>query len=145
MIRYNKIIFSLTDILSLIGCIVAIAALMLFLYRHKEGRAIRAMAQDLTIARMMGIPFKKTGLNGFAIAGLLAGITSILIAMNLGWASAELGEALAAKCMILLLFAGIGNLTGGLICSLGMGIRRSHGAGLSPRTPGPRRSFSAPL
>lgn len=122
MFRYNHIIFSLTNILSLIGCVLAITALMVFLYRHKQGRAIRAMALDLEIATMMGIPFKKTGLQGFAIAGVLAGVTSILLAMNLGWASAELGDALAAKCMILLLFAGVGNLKGGLICSLAMGV-----------------------
>ena len=32
-----------------------------------------------------------------------------------------LGDILATKAMILMLFAGMGNLTGGLVCALGMG------------------------
>ena len=42
--------------------------------------------------------------------------------MTLGNASAELGNNLAIKATVLILFAGMGNLKGGLICALLMGV-----------------------
>ena len=122
MIRSGMIAFSLADIYTLLGGIAAVIALFYFLYRHKQGRAIRAIAQDVGIARLLGIPFKKTGIYGFAVAGLLAGIIALLIAMSLGSASSELGDDVAVKAMILMLFAGMGSLKGGLICALLMGL-----------------------
>jgi branched-chain amino acid transport system permease protein len=122
MIRSGMIAFSLADVYALLGGIAAVIALLYFLYRNKQGRAIRAIAQDVGIARLLGIPFNKTGLYGFAIAGLLAGIIALLITMSLGSASSELGDDIAVKAMILMLFAGMGSLKGGLICALLMGL-----------------------
>ena len=42
--------------------------------------------------------------------------------MTLGSTSAELGDAYAVKVMILVLFSGMGNLRGGLIGAVAMGI-----------------------
>lgn len=109
-------------IYTLVGGVIAVVLLMAFLYRHKEGRAIRAMAQNLRIAKQLGISFTKTGILGFAVAGLLAGLIAILMAMSLGSASAELGDSIAIKGIILMLFAGMGNLKGGLISALMMGV-----------------------
>lgn len=122
MFRHGMIAFSMADIYTLIGCVVAVFTLLLFLYRHKQGRAIRAMAQDRSVATFLGIPFKKTGIYGFAIAGLLAGIAALLMTINLGSTSSEMGETVAIKAMILMLFAGMGNLKGGLISALVMGL-----------------------
>jgi branched-chain amino acid transport system permease protein len=122
MIRSGMISFSLARVYTLVGAIAAVIGLFYFLYHHRQGRAIRAIAQDVVIARFLGIPFKKTGIYGFAIAGLLAGIIALLIAMSLGSASAELSDNMAVKAMILMLFAGMGNLKGGLISALLMGL-----------------------
>jgi len=42
--------------------------------------------------------------------------------MSLGSASSELGDDMAVKAMILMLFAGMGNLKGGLVSTLIMGL-----------------------
>jgi branched-chain amino acid transport system permease protein len=122
MLRTGMISFSLADAYTLFGSIVVVLVLLYLLYHHKHGRAFRAMAQDLRIARLLGIPFKRTGIYGFAIAGILAGVVSVLVAMSLGLASSSLGDTLAIKAMVLILFAGMGNLKGGMICALLMGI-----------------------
>ncbi len=114
--------FSLATGLAVVGSIVAVLVLFAFLYRTRQGRAIRAMAQNLRVARILGVPFAKTGIIGFAAAGVLAGFIALLLAMTLGSTSAELGDAYAVKVMILVLFAGMGNLKGGLIGAVGMGI-----------------------
>jgi branched-chain amino acid transport system permease protein len=80
------------------------------------------MAQDLNIARSLGIPFNKTGLVGFAVAGALAGVVAICIAMVLETIGPSSGDGIAVKALVLILFAGMGNLTGGLICALMLGV-----------------------
>ena len=122
MFRSGLIYFSMAHVYTLIGGIIAVVALLYFLYHHKQGRAIRAIAQDVNIARLLGIPFKKTGIYGFGLGGLLAGVIALLIAMSLGSASSELGDDIAVKAMILMLFAGMGNLKGGLVSALIMGL-----------------------
>ncbi|HEX7474994.1 MAG TPA: branched-chain amino acid ABC transporter permease [Dehalococcoidales bacterium] len=121
-IRFGVVYFSLADVWALVGGLIAVGILIYFLYRSKQGRAIRAMAQDLDVARSLGIPFTKTGLVGFAISGALAGIVAILIAMTLEAVNPAMGDALAIRAMVLMLFAGMGNLMGGLVCALMLGV-----------------------
>jgi branched-chain amino acid transport system permease protein len=121
-ISFGVIYFTLAEIYALAVGIVSVGILFYFLYRSKQGRAIRAMAQDLDIARSLGIPFNKTGLIGFGIAGALAGVVAICIAMVLEAVSPGSGDGLAVKALVLILFAGMGNLTGGLVCALMLGV-----------------------
>ena len=53
---------------------------------------------------------------------LLAGIIAILCIMTLGAGSPALGDTFAVKAIILMLFAGMGNLKGGLLSALFMGV-----------------------
>lgn len=121
-VHAGAISFSLATVLSVVGSVIAVSVLLAFLYRTKHGRGIRAMAQDQRVARILGVPFGRTGVIGFAVAGLLAGFIALLLAMSLGSTSAELGDAFAVKVMILVLFAGMGNLRGGVIGAVAMGI-----------------------
>jgi branched-chain amino acid transport system permease protein len=125
MIQLGLISFSLANIYVIAVGIVAVMLLMYFLYRTRQGRAIRAMAQNTEIAKVLGIPFGRTGIYGFAVAGILAGLVGVLMAMSIGSVSAELGDSYAVKGMILVLFAGMGNLKGGLISAVVMGIAES--------------------
>ena len=52
----------------------------------------------------------------------LAGIIAILCIMTLGAGSPALGDTFAVKAIILMLFAGMGNLKGGLLSALFMGV-----------------------
>lgn len=122
LIGSGLVTFSLANILTFVAMIIVVAVLMAFLYKTKQGRGLRAVAQNLRVARTLGISFGKSGILSFAVAGILAGVTGLLLAMSLGYAAPSLGDSFAVKCMILMLFAGMGNLKGGLISALGMGI-----------------------
>ena len=80
------------------------------------------MAQDTEVAAMMGISIPKTMFISFALGGLLSGIVAILMVVSLGSASAELGNNITLMCLAILFLAGIGNLKGGLICAIFVGI-----------------------
>jgi len=131
-IHAGPIFFSLAHIYTIIGSIIAVILLFYFLYRHKEGRALRAIAQDINKARLLGIPLNREGIYSFAIGGLLAGITGVFLTMTLGSASATLGDSLAIKAIIVALFAGFGNLKGGVICALVIGVCEALAAAYLP-------------
>jgi branched-chain amino acid transport system permease protein len=116
---------STPQILAIVVGVLAVVALGAFLYWNKQGRAFRAMAQDVDTARVLGIPLVRAGVYSFAIAGVMAGTGAILTAATLGTASAALGDMLALKATVLVLVAGGGNMKGGLILALAMGVAES--------------------
>jgi branched-chain amino acid transport system permease protein len=131
-VHAGPIFFTLAHVYTIIGSIAAVIGLLYFLYHHKEGRAFRAIAQDLDKARLLGIPVNRAGIYSFAISGLLAGITGLFLAMILGSASSSLGDSLAIKAIIVALFAGMGNLKGGVICALAIGLLEALAAAYLP-------------
>ncbi len=124
-ITSGMITFSIGNIIALIACVIVAMVLVWFLFKTSEGRAIRAMAQNLRVAKMLGVPFGRTGVLGFGIAGLLTAIIGIICIMCLGYANASLGDSFAVKAVILMLFAGMGDIKGGIVASIFMGVVES--------------------
>ena len=121
LVGMGLITFKLGDFYVVAGSTFIVFALFYFLYRTKKGRAFRAVAQDMEVARMLGIPIKSTNVFGFVIGGLIGGVAAILLVVALGMASPSLGNDIAIKAMMLVLFAGSGNLKSGMICAIGLG------------------------
>ena len=121
-ITVGLIHFSFANILTLIIAITVAIFLMWFMYKTQTGRSIRAMSQNLRVAKMLGIPFGKTGMIGFGIAGALATVIALMIIMTIGTNGPSVGDTFAVKAIILMLFAGMGNLKGGLLSALFMGL-----------------------
>ncbi len=114
--------FSFADILTLIIAVAVAIFLMWFMFNTQTGRAIRAMSQNQRVAKMLGIPFARTGIIGFGIAGALVTVISLMMIMTLGTDGPSVGDTFAVKAIILMLFAGMGNLMGGLLSALLMGL-----------------------
>ena len=120
--QFGAISFSIANIIALVACVVVAVILVWFLFKTSEGRAMRAMAQNLRVAKMLGVPFGKTGVLGFGIAGVLAACIGMICIMCLGYANAEMGDSFATKAVILMLFAGQGDIKGGILSSILMGV-----------------------
>ena len=114
------------------GTIIAVSAFLYLLYRTMTGRAFRAMAQSPFVARLLGIPITKMGVLSYGIAGCLGGVTSVFLAISLGSAYPALGDSLGIKVIATVLFAGLGNLKGGLICGLILGVAEGLTVGNGP-------------
>jgi branched-chain amino acid transport system permease protein len=99
-----------------------VSGIFLLLYKTRAGRAFRAIAEDPDGARLVGIPILRTGLESYALSGVLGGLIAVLLAMLLGYASPGLGEQVAHKVLAVSIIAGLGNLAGGLVVGLALGI-----------------------
>jgi branched-subunit amino acid ABC-type transport system permease component len=128
-IKLGLVVVSKGQLLTFLGTIAAVVALMYLLYRTMPGRAFRSMAQSPFVARLLGIPLNRSAVASYGVAGFLGGCTAIFLAMALGTAYPILGEHLALKALAVALFAGMGNLRGGLICGLILGMAEGLATG----------------
>jgi branched-chain amino acid transport system permease protein len=101
---------------------VAVSAFFVLLYKTRAGRAFRAISEDPAGAKLVGIPIVRTGIQSYALSGIMGGMSAILIAMLLHSASPGLGDMLAHKVLAVSIVAGLGNLVGGLVVGLALGV-----------------------
>jgi branched-chain amino acid transport system permease protein len=120
--QHGLISVSYGQVLTLVTGIAAAAVLFRILYSTKPGRAFRAIAEDPWGAKLAGIPVFKTTLQSYMLAGILGGVSAALMALLLGSASPDLGDLLSHKVLGVAIIAGLGNLAGGLILALLLGI-----------------------
>lgn len=121
-IKLGLISMSRGAFLALLVGFVFVTGLFWLLYKTKQGRAFRAIAEDPNGAKLVGLPILKTGFQSYALTGFLGGSTAILMAILLGSASPGLGDQLGHKVLAVSIIAGLGNLKGGLIVGLSLGI-----------------------
>jgi branched-subunit amino acid ABC-type transport system permease component len=122
LLRVGLIVFLDSQLCVIAVATLAVIAFFLLLYRSGAGRAFRAIAEDPVGARLAGIPIRRTGMASFALAGVMGGVTAVLMAMLLGSAFPRLGEQVALKVLAISIIAGMGHLAGGLAVGLLLGI-----------------------
>ena len=120
------------QVISLAVGVLAVSGVFLLLYKTRQGRAFRAIAEDPAGARLVGIPLLSTGLSSYALSGVLGGLIAVLLALMLGYASPGLGEQVAHKVLAVSIIAGLGNLPGGLVVGLALGILEALCQGYLP-------------
>jgi branched-chain amino acid transport system permease protein len=120
--QYGLISINYSQVMALTAGLILTLLLFWILYKTRAGRAFRAIAESPDNARLAGIPIFRTGLKSYALTGVLGGLTAALMALLLGTASPDLGDQLGHKVLGVSIIAGLGNLPGGLIIALLLGI-----------------------
>lgn len=121
-----------TDIAIILLSIVLIALLALIVYRTKLGRAMRATAENLTAARLMGIPVNRTILAAFAIGSSLAAVAGLMWGGKFGQIDPLLGFAPGLKAFIACVIGGVGSIGGALAGAYILGMAEVLFVGLMP-------------
>jgi branched-chain amino acid transport system permease protein len=124
---------------SLIVVLITIPVLLALTYlvrSTKQGKAMRAVAQDMDASRMMGIDVDRTIAFTFALGGALAGAAGLLFVMYQTSTRFDLGFQLGLFAFTAAVLGGIGNLTGAALGALLIGLIQAFNEGLSWHTPG---------
>jgi len=98
--------------------------------RTRQGKAMRATAQDQDAARLMGINVNRTISFTFALGGALAGAAGILFQQTRGLTSYNLGFQLGLIAFTSAVMGGIGNLQGAVLGALLIGLIQGLNDGL---------------
>jgi branched-chain amino acid transport system permease protein len=105
--------------------IVATAVLLLLTFIVKgtrQGKAMRATAQDQDGARLMGIDVNRTISFTFALGGAMAGVAAVLYMEAQGTTRYDAGFQLGLFAFTAAVLGGIGNLVGAVIGAISIGL-----------------------
>ncbi len=124
-----KLIFALAII------VPALVALSWFVGYTRQGKAMRAVAQDTEASAMMGINVNRTISVTFFIAGSLAAVAGLvfLLEYNIRY---DTGFELGLIAFTAAVLGGIGNLAGAVVGALVIGFVQSFNEGLTWLAPG---------
>jgi branched-chain amino acid transport system permease protein len=104
--------------------------------RTRQGKAMRATAQDRDAAAMMGINVNRTISFTFLIAGALAGAAGLLYALYITNVRYNEGFRIGLIAFTAAVLGGIGNLPGAVLGAVLIGLIESFNNGLGWFTPG---------
>ena len=98
------------------------AALQTFVRRSRVGKAMRATAQDVDTARLMGIDTDFIIVITFAIGAALAGVAGVMQGMRFVQIDFHMGFIAGLKAFTAAVLGGIGNIMGAVLGGFVLGI-----------------------
>lgn len=113
----------------LVAAIVLMGALHLFLARTGAGRAIRATAEDQTVATLLGVNVNATVVTCFVIGSALAGAAGVLVGIAYNSVHPFIGVQMGIKGLVVMMLGGLGNVSGAMLAGVLLGILEVLGAG----------------
>ena len=109
-------------IVTIVVCVVIMAALMWFTGGTRMGKAMRACSENKGVARLMGINVDSTISMTFAIGSGLAAIAGVLLCSAYPMLMPTTGSMPGIKAVTAAVFGGIGSIPGAFIGGLVLGI-----------------------
>lgn len=114
----------LTRLLTFFMAVGLTIFLVLFLYKARPGKAMRAVSENNTASWLIGINVQKTYLLAFGVASALAGASGALVS-TIMYTYPMVGFKLSLKAFCILILGGLGNIPGALFGSLILGLTES--------------------
>lgn len=118
----GKLSISSVTIVTILSCIVIMAALMTFINKTKMGQAMLAVSEDRGAATLMGINVNHTISVTFAIGSALAAVAGVLLCSAYPSLSPYTGSMPGIKAFVAAVFGGIGSIPGAFIGGILLGI-----------------------
>ena len=97
-------------------CGIAILSVYFLVFKTRYGIALRAMADNASVATAQGIPPRYMFPAAFAIATALAGLTGALVTPILAL-EPHTGDAVLGKAFIIVILGGLGSITGATVAA----------------------------
>ena len=102
--------------LLVIGAAIVLVALLGFVVeRTKIGRALRAVAENRDVARLLGVSATRLTLVAFLISGALAGAAGLLIALHYAAVTPYIGVETGLKAIAVMVVGGVSRIWGALL------------------------------
>jgi branched-chain amino acid transport system permease protein len=103
---------------------VMVVALTLLINRTRTGKGLRAVAEDATTARLLGIDTDHLIRLSFFLSGFLGGIAGALIGLA-GSFNYQFGVAIGLKGLAVIVLGGLGDIPGAVVGGLVIGVAES--------------------
>lgn len=127
ILRAGPITISVPRLLAFICSIILAIALTVFLKVTRTGKAMRATAEDMEAAMLMGIDTRRMFMLSYAIgSALVGGAGTFLISFYYTWPT--IGLLFTLLCFVVVVLGGLGSIVGSLIAGPLIGIIEGLGS-----------------
>ncbi|MEO8606511.1 MAG: branched-chain amino acid ABC transporter permease [Chloroflexota bacterium] len=110
------------NIVSLVVGLVLLFLLNLFVTRTTLGLSMRAAAEDLQAAQLMGINTNRVIVTAFVIGSILASVAGLLYAVQAGTINPDMGFSPILKAFIAAVIGGFGSISGAVVGGYTLGM-----------------------
>jgi len=118
----GPLLVSATQVFIMAVAVLSMIVLHLFISRTRYGMAMRAVAENVEIASVLGINTDAVIMLTFAVASGLAGIAGVLVGLAYTAVSPFMGINMAVKGLAIMLVGGLGSIYGAMVGGLLLGI-----------------------
>jgi branched-chain amino acid transport system permease protein len=118
----DVVTFRWKDLFVIAVTVPLLVGLSYFIRNTRQGKAMRAVAQDKEAASMMGINVNRTISLTFLLGGILAGASGVMFGLFNGITVFNVGFTQGLYAFTAAVLGGIGNLTGAVVGGLLIGI-----------------------
>ncbi|RKJ41906.1 branched-chain amino acid ABC transporter permease, partial [Butyricicoccus sp. 1XD8-22] len=112
----------LVQIVIFVISIILMIGLTMWLSKTKAGKALRATAENLETASILGVDTKKIITLTVIIASAIGGIAGILVGMAFNSVSPQMGLSMGLKGLAIIILGGMGNVKGAMVGGLILGL-----------------------
>jgi len=132
----SGITYTWEKLIVLLITVPVLLVLVWLVQKTRQGKAMRATAQDRDAAAMMGINVNRTISFTFLLAGALAGAGGLVYALYFGQIRYDTGFSLGLIAFTAAVLGGIGNLPGAVLGAVVIGFIQAFNEGLLWHAPG---------
>jgi branched-subunit amino acid ABC-type transport system permease component len=125
-LRFLGISLTINQLAIIVTSLLCVLLVYLLFYRSRLGKSMRAVSDNLELARIVGIDAKRAITTAWVIASILAGAGGILLALDTNL-HPEMGLINLVKAFAATLLGGVGNLWGALLGGLVIGLAENLG------------------
>ncbi|HMK48937.1 MAG TPA: branched-chain amino acid ABC transporter permease [Thermodesulfovibrionales bacterium] len=125
--EFSSIRMTYLQIFIILTSIVLMMALRFFVRKTRVGKAMRAVAQDKTMASLVGINIDTIISITFIIGSGLAAIAGLMVAMYYGLVNYYIGYVAGIKAFTAAVLGGIGSIRGAMFGGILLGLIESLG------------------
>jgi branched-chain amino acid transport system permease protein len=118
----GPISISAMQVLVLGATIALVAVLAYVVQRTAIGRALRAVAENRDVARLLGVPANRLTLLAFALSGALAGAAGVLISLHYAAITPYIGVEVGLKAIAVMVIGGTTRIWGALVAGPLIGV-----------------------
>jgi branched-chain amino acid transport system permease protein len=120
----DAMILSTPRLIAFLGAFVFVTLVTYFLNRTDLGRAMRATAENTTVAATLGINVKRVFTLAFSLGTVFAGIAGLLMT-PMFLISPQVGTTFSTIAMCAMVLGGLGNLKGAMLGGIILGLVES--------------------
>ncbi len=128
----GTISFRALDLVIVVVSILLMVLLVLMVQTTRLGMAMRATAENLAVARLMGININRIIMLAFAIGSSLAGVAGLMWGGKYGQIDPLLGFVPGLKAFVAAVIGGVGSIPGAMLGGYVLGLAEVLFVGLLP-------------